>query len=239
MDQHSPPAHQNRLLGLLALDDLAALSAGFEPVSLSRGAVLIRANKPIESIVFPDAGIVSIVSITDDKRRIEVGIFGREGMADGSLLAGVDRVPFESFVQVAGHGRRITTKLFLQALLERPNIAKLLLRYAHVFGIQVAQTALANSNYSLEQRLARWLLMCQDRVDGDEVPLTHEFLGIMLAVRRSGVTKATQMLQGNGVINARRGHITILDRTALIALAGSSYGLPEAEYERIMGIAPS
>ena len=239
MGQHSHSARRNRLLGLLAPDDLAALSARLEPVELTRGEVLIRANEPIESILFPDSGIISIVSLTKNKRRIEVGIFGHEGMADGSLLAGVDRVPFESFVQVAGRGRQITAQLFLQALLERPNIAKLLLRYTHVFGIQVAQTALTNSNYTLEQRLARWLLMCHDRVDGDEVPLTHAVLGIMLGVRRSGVTKATQMLQGNGVINARRGHITILDRTALIALAGSSYGLPEAEYERILGVAPS
>ena len=226
---------ENRLLRHLQPDDRTALLDHLDPVELGRGDVLIRAHEPIKCIVFPETGIVSVVADTGEGRRIEIGIFGREGMADGSLLVGVDQVPYESFVQVPGHDLRIAVPAFLAVMNERPGLSQFLQRYTYVFSIQAGQTALSNSGYTVEERLARWLLMCQDRVGGDELSLTHEFLGMMLAVRRSGVTLALQLLEGSKVIEARRGHITILDREALTGIAGTSYGVAEAEYERVIG----
>ena len=122
----------------------------------------------------------------------------------------------------------------LKDLLEQsPYLRSQLLRYAHVTGVQVALTALANGRFKLEPRLARWLLMCHDRVDGDELLLTHEVLAVMLGVQRPGVTLAVQNLEGAGSIRARRGRITILDRTQLRVAAGESYGVAEATYERL------
>jgi CRP-like cAMP-binding protein len=100
--------------------------------------------------------------------------------------------------------------------------------------VQTSGTAFANAEHTVEARLARWLLMCHDRLDGDDIPITHEFLSMMLGVRRAGVTTATHVLEGNGLIRAKRGVITILDREKLEGLADNAYGLPEAEYARLM-----
>ena len=226
---------ENRLLALLSSDILAALKDHLEPVELARGDVLVRPDKPIKTVVFPLSGIVSIVATTDDHHRIEIGIIGREGMTDGSLLAGIDRIPHELFVQVAGEGLRIEAEVLLQFCDEHPALRNLLTRWVHVLALQTAQTTVSNGGFNVEARLARWLLMCQDRLGGNQIGLTHEFIGIMLAVRRSSVTLATQMIEGTGLIKAERGMITIRDRAALEDLAGSSYGAPEREYERIIG----
>ena len=226
---------ENRLLALLSSDILAALKDHLEPVELARGDVLVRPDKPIKTVVFPLSGIVSIVATTDDHHRIEIGIIGREGMTDGSLLAGIDRIPHELFVQVAGEGLRIEAGVLLQFCDEHPALRNLLTRWVHVLALQTAQTTVSNGGFNVEARLARWLLMCQDRLGGNQIGLTHEFIGIMLAVRRSSVTLATQMIEGTGLIKAERGMITIRDRAALEDLAGSSYGAPEREYERIIG----
>ena len=226
---------ENRLLAQLSQDDFSAVNAHLEPVVLSRGDVLIHPDRPIETIVFPLSGIVSIVATTEDHHRIEIGIIGREGMTDGSVLAGIDRIPHEVFVQIAGEGLRINAETLTRLCEERPSLRNLLLRWVHVLALQTSQTALSNGGFNVEARLARWLLMCQDRLGGDQIALTHEFLGVMLAVRRSSVTLATQMIEGTGVIKAERGLITIRNRSALEDLAGTSYGTPEREYERIIG----
>jgi CRP-like cAMP-binding protein len=123
----------------------------------------------------------------------------------------------------------------LEAIIdERPAVRKLLLRYAQVTSIQASETAFANAEHTVEARLARWLLMCHDRLDGNDIPITHEFLSIMLGVRRAGVTTATHVLEGNGLIRAKRGVITVLDRERMEGLADNSYGLPESEYERLI-----
>jgi CRP-like cAMP-binding protein len=109
------------------------------------------------------------------------------------------------------------------------------LRYVEAFQVQVAHTALSHGSYTIEERLARWLLMCHDRLDGDDLPLVHEFLALMLGVRRSGVTLALQILEGAGVIHAKRGLITVHDRAKLQEIAGGSYGVPEVEYRRLIG----
>jgi CRP-like cAMP-binding protein len=121
------------------------------------------------------------------------------------------------------------------ALDTSPALKALLLRWVHVSMIQTAQSALANGRYTIQERLARWLLMCHDRMDGDDLPLTHEFLSLMLGVRRSGVTEALHVLEGVDIVKAGRGTIRVLNRERLEEIAGGCYGLPEAEYNKLIG----
>jgi CRP-like cAMP-binding protein len=122
-----------------------------------------------------------------------------------------------------------------RVMVARPSLHQHLLRFVQAFTVQMGQTALSNARHPLEQRLARWLLKCHDRLDGDDLPLVHEFLSMMLGVQRSGVTIAVQTLEGAGVIWAKRGHIIVWDRARLEEAAGGSYGVPEAEHRRLFG----
>ena len=236
MVQLSRDTCKNLLLRQLPQSDLDAVAALLERIEFGRGDVLIRAHQPIDNIVFPEDGIFSIVlnSPTDD-RKIEVGIFGREGVSDGSLVAGIDRVPHETFVQVSGVGLRMSAEAFVALLDERPALRNLILRWQHVSAVQTAHTVLANANYNAEERLARWLLMCQDRLGGNQVDLTHDFLSTMLGVRRSTVTLTTHVLESSRLIKATRGRLTILRRETLLEVADGAYGIAEAEYERTIG----
>jgi len=137
-------------------------------------------------------------------------------------------------MQVAGHGSRIASSDFRAAMRESETLRDKLLCYAQAFMIQVAYTAVSNAHGKLEERLARWLLMAHDRVDGDEIPIIHDFLALMLSVRRAGVTVALHRLERDGLIKPERGRIVVLDRKGLKAIANSSYGIPEAEYARLM-----
>jgi CRP-like cAMP-binding protein len=170
---------------------------------------------------------------SDDQ--IEVGMTGREGVTGLPILLGSDRSPNKTYVQVAGHGRRIKADDLRQAMDESSSLRALLLNFVQFFLIQASQTALANARFKIEERLARWLLMAQDRVDLPAMPLTHEFLSIMLGVRRAGVTDAIHALVGRGMIRSERGQIEVIDRQSLIEWANGCYGVPEREYERLFG----
>ena len=137
-------------------------------------------------------------------------------------------------LQNAGAGLRLSTPDLEEVIDERPSLHRLLLRYAHALNIQTSATAFANANHTLEMRLARWLLMCHDRVDGDEIEITHEFMAMMLGVRRAGVTTTLHVLEGNGLIRSTRRMVAVRDRAKLEELADDAYGLPEAEYARLM-----
>jgi CRP-like cAMP-binding protein len=233
---HPEPSNiANRLLRTISDDDLALLQPHLEPMALKRGDVLIQPNQPIAHIFFPEDSIGSVVANTPEGRRIEVGIFGREGMSGTSVLLGSDRTTHESLIQVPGSALRIGTEELRRAIHQSPSLHQHLLRYVEAFQVQVSHTALSHGSYTLEQRLARWLLMCRDRLDGDDLPLVHEFLSLMLGVQRSGVTLALHMLEAGDMIRAKRGRITITDRGKLEDVAGGSYGVPEAEYRRLIG----
>lgn len=227
------PTVYNRLLAALGAEDFALIRGHLEPIALRRGDVIVPMNHPIQHVCFVEQGIISVVADAES-RRIEVGIVGQEGFAGSPLLLGVDRTPHESFVQVDGEGLRMPAREFLHACDVSRTLDMLLRRYLHVFQIQTAQTALSNGAYTIEERLARWLLMCSDRLNNGELPITHEFLSMMLGVRRSGVTVALHMLEGAQMVSTRRGRIRILDRMKLLQAAGDSYGLPEAEYDRLI-----
>ena len=224
----------NRLLAALSQPDREALRAVAEPLTMRRGDVLLETGEILTHAVFVETGVISAVARTAGGRRIEIGVIGRDGFMGVPLLLGVDRTPHEGLVQIEGEALRLPSAVFLKLMDRRPAIAPLLLRYAHVFHVQTAQTAVSNGSYTLEERLARWLLMCHDRVDGDDFPITHEFLSTMLCVRRASVTTTVHVLEGAGMIATRRSRVRILDRSKLEAVAGDSYGVAEAEYRRLI-----
>lgn len=225
---------RNRLLAAIPAEAYETLRARLEPVALKRGDVLIASNEPFTHVSFVESGIVSAVANMAEDRRIEIGLVGYEGFVGAPLLLDVDRSPHESFVQMEATVLRLPNPDLLEVLDQHPTVRSMLLRYVHVFQIQTAQTALSNGSYSLEERLARWLLMCHDRVEGDEFPITHEFLSIMLGVRRPGVTTTIHVLEGAGMIRARRSRIEVVSRSKLEAAAGDSYGVAESEYRRLI-----
>jgi CRP-like cAMP-binding protein len=226
---------RNRLLAALPVGDFALLRHTLEPVPLEQSDVIIRANVPIEHVYFLEAGVTSIVTRTGRQRRIEIGLVGRDGFAGVPVLLGADQTPHETFMQVGGSALRMRADTFRHALEQSPALQKILLRFVQVFHLQTAQTAACNGSHSVGKRLARWLLMCHDRIDGDELPLTHEFIAVMLGVRRPGVTEALKILEAEQAIRAERRNIVVLDRRKLEETAGDGYGVPEAEYERLIG----
>jgi CRP-like cAMP-binding protein len=233
-----PSQSYTRNLLLAAMDeaDFSLLQPHLVRVELQRGDVLFQADQPIEAAHFLEGGVGSVVSEDGRGEATEVGILGREGMAGISLLLGADRGPHRGFMQIGpGSALRIDAPRLIDALAQSLTLQTLLLRFVQTFMVQTAQTATANGNNTLPQRLARWLLMCHDRIDGDDLELTHEFMAMMLAVRRSGVTVTLHTLQAEGAIRAARGRVTIVDRARLLGFAGDAYGRPEEEYCRLIG----
>jgi CRP-like cAMP-binding protein len=224
----------NRILSRLSQEEFGLLRPNLEAVELPVRKQLESRNKPIEAIYFIEHGFASVVA-NGTGRSIEVGIIGREGMTGLSVIMGTDRSPHETYMQVGGDGQRMSSAKLGQAVQESPALHRHLLRYGHAFVVQTAQTALANGRSKIEERLARWLLMANDRLDGDEVPLTHEFLSVMLGVRRPGVTVALDVLEKEGLIHAKRRAIAIVDRAGLRKISNGAYGAPEAEFKRLFG----
>ena len=219
----------------MSRDDLSRLKPHLEPVALGLKEVLVEPNCPITQVYFIEEGIASVVAVSPDNDRIEVAHVGWEGLTGECVLLGVGQTPNLTFVQAAGSAFRIETDDLKAALDDSPALRALLLRWVHVSMIQMAQSALANGRYTIQERLARWLLMGHDRVDGDDLPITHEFLSLMLGVRRSGVTEALHVLEGVEIVSARRGQVRVLSRERLEEVAGGCYGLPEAEYAKLIG----
>lgn len=235
MSAFSPLSIRNRLLAALAPDILAALQPHLERHSLEQGFAAEVPDRTITHAYFPEPGVFSVVAHTPAGTRLEAGIIGPEGMTGISLLNGVDRSPHETFIQIPCRAWRIEAGVLRRLLREHRTLHDHLLLFAHVFSVQVAQGALANGRFTIGERLARWLLMCHDRSDREDLALTHEFLSLMLGVRRAGVTTALQLLDGTGAVRVRRGIVTVRDRASLLEAAGDSYGVPEAEYERLLG----
>jgi CRP-like cAMP-binding protein len=232
-----PPSsngYSNQILQLLAPSDLARLEPSLQLVDLEVRTTLEEPQQPIEFLYFLEEGIASIVAILPRGSDIETGVIGRDGMTGIAVVLGDDRSPNRTFMQVAGSGWRIAADHFRQAMADSPTLQPILLRYVQTLLVQTAHSVLANGHAKLEERLARWLLMVRDRVDGDRLELTHEFLATMLGVRRPGVTETLHALEGKGVIKAVRARVTIIDREGLEELAGGSYGVPEREYRRLM-----
>lgn len=217
----------------MSRDDLASLGAG-ELVSLELRQDLAGSDRQQPCVYFMERGIASVVAEVVEGRGVELGVVGREGMVGVGIVYGDAGRPFRIFMQMEGAAYRFSAERMTAAMAERPTLRRLMLRYARTFSIQVATTALANGRSKLDERLCRWLLMVGDRA-GPRFNITHEFIAVMLAVRRSGVTLALQTLEGKGLIRAMRGSITIVDRNGLIAMANGAYGFAEREYKRLLG----
>jgi CRP-like cAMP-binding protein len=232
-DKHSPS--RNRLLSVLSDGDFALLQPHLRHVALPLLYDLERPNRKIEMVYFMEAGIASIVAVQSDGSRVEVGLVGREGMSGVAVVLGGAQWPHSTYIQVAGEGQRIKANELRNAQNASPSLRDLLLKFAQVFMVQTAHTAIANARAHIDQRLARWVLMAHDRTDDKTIPLTHEFLSLMLGVRRAGVTEALQTLRRQKLIDTGRNQIVVRNRKGLERKAGSSYGAPEKEYRRLIG----
>lgn len=224
---------RNRLLAALSPEDFALIGPVLEPIKLEMRQMLFLAGEAISHVVFPEVGMVSIVADVEEGR-FEVGMAGWEGLAGVPLLLGVGVTPHSAMIQAPGRGYRIAAEQLRPVLEQSASMRSVFLRYVHTFVVQVSQTAFANAGYSVEARLARWLLMTHDRVEGDDFLITHEFMAIMLGTRRPGITLALQNLEGGQLIRAFRGRVLIRNRAGLEDLAGESYGLAEREYSNVL-----
>jgi CRP-like cAMP-binding protein len=220
---------------MIAPEDLERLQPHLEPVDLPQGTVLLRPHEPILHVYFLDAGLSSDVAMAGGDRPVECGLAGFDGIVGLPVVLGTDRGIHESLMQVGGHGHRIAAAELRQAMDGSASLRRVLLNFAHVFTCLSAQTAACNARHGIAQRLARWLLLSHDRMADDRVPLTHEYLALMLGVRRAGVTVALHELEGEKLIQAQRGLITITNRRGLEARSCGCYGIVTNEVERVLG----
>lgn len=229
-------ATRNRLLRAMIPADHDLLKPHLEPCSLARGAVLAESDETIRSVVFLESGVASMVVTSANGVEVEAGLMGWDGVAPVATLLNVPRASDRVIMQLPGDGLRIPTPQLLQAMEISSSLRRLMARYVHCLHVQVRQTVLACAVQTIEGRLARWVLMCSDRQEGDDIPLTHEFLAVMLGVRRPSVTEALHALEGEGLIRSRRGSITVLARRGLELRAGDSYGRAEEVYRELIGV---
>src|SRR5437868_15240643 len=169
--------------------------------------------------------MVSLVVVTTDGRSVEVGIVGKEGAVGANLAVGLDKSPYRAVVQIPGDGFRVKSDVLLGILDSAAHLRVMLNRYSQIQGMQVAQLAACNRLHEIEKRLARWMLMCQDRIDSDLLPMTHEFFAQMLGAGRPSVTLAAGVLQRAGIIRYTRGKVSILNRPAVESAAWECYGV--------------
>src|SRR5258706_2236583 len=209
-----PQSTRNHLLAALSPADYGLLEDHLTKIALEARQSFEEANKAVEHVCFPEGGIVSIVAKSRHEQA-EAAIVGREGMTGIPVVLGNDRWVNDTYVQVDSSGFRIAANDLRRALAKSASLRAIFLAFTQTFVVQTAQTALANARGNVEGRLARWLLMAHDRLDGDELPLTHEFLALMLGVRRAGVTVALQKLESDWLVVAKRGVIIVVDCAGL------------------------
>jgi CRP-like cAMP-binding protein len=230
------PAFRNRLLCALTPDSLARLWPLLTPVELEFRAVLHRPEVPITTVYFPERGWCSMLAPLEDGDSAEVGLIGYNGVVGLPIILGEPYDDLEALVQCPGAALSIEADRLRAAMKQDPVLRTLLLRYALLHHGQVARTAACNGCHHIEQRLARWLLMAHDRADGDEFPMTHELLGMMLGVRRAGISTAAGVLQRAGLISYRVGRMTIADRPGLEAITCECYGFVRRASDRLFGL---
>jgi CRP-like cAMP-binding protein len=233
-----PIRRTNRLLSLLSDDNYERLRPHLSHVVFDYKKSLYEASRPIEHVYFPIDGVASLVITTSDGSSAEVGTIGNEGLVGLPICLGDHDAPSAVYVQVPGTALQIDARLFRGELERNPTLNLVMLRYAHAFFNQVAQSAACAHLHRVEQRCCRWLLMTRDRMPSGDFLLTHEFLGMMLGVRRTTVTDVMGSLQKAGLIRYRRGHVTILDQEALRHRACECYDISRLEFDRLLGDSP-
>jgi CRP-like cAMP-binding protein len=230
--EHDQPG-SNRLLTLLPLEEHARVVANLESVALPRKQILARPDEAYTHVLFPCIGVVSVLVPMGEEQSVEAAVIGFEGMVGVPIVLGVDRGPHEVITQVSGRGQRMPVRRFQELLRECPGLRAVSQRYALAFMNQTARSSACNRMHEIHQRLARWLLLVHDRVDGDEFGLTQEYLSEMLGVRRPSVSLAARTLHNGGLIDYRWGQIRILDRRGLEDAACDDYRQTVTEYENL------
>lgn len=223
--------YKNRILAALPKADLSRLEPHLSAVTLKQEQTLL--NKKFPYAYFLERGIASVILTVQNGDTVEVGVIGIDGVVGVPILLGTGAFPGRTFIQIAGSGFRIDAKLLKEEFERTGDLRRHLQRYVQGYIVQIAQTAVCNRLHTIEERLARWLLTCRDRMDSDRLALTHDFLGQMLGSPRTTVTLAAGLLHRAGLINYTRGIVTIQNRNGLEKTACECYGIVRDEFQRL------
>jgi len=232
----SPSSSRNWLLAGLSRGDYRRLARHLEPIEFSLGEIVYEAGQPQSYLYFPTTSVVTLVYTTKSGASAEMGVVGNDGVVGVALYMGGSTQPNRALVQIAGDALRMKAHALRAEFARRGRLQWLLLRYAQALLTQISQTAVCNGLHSVEQRLCRWLLLCDDRVSIGELPLTQSIIAMMLGVRREAVTAAARRLQAAKCISYSRGRIALLDRRGLENRVCECYEVVRRESERLLGI---
>lgn len=233
MEGRDLTAH-NHLLTALPADVKQRLTALFEPLYLPLGQVLYEPDTTLQHVYFPIDAIVSLLYVTENGASAEIAVVGNEGLVGIAVFMGGESTTNRAIVQSAGQALRLPVAPLRKEFNRHGAMLQLLLRYTQALITQMAQTAVCNRHHTIDQQLCRWLLLSLDRLPGNELIMTQELIANMLGVRREGVTEAAGKLHKLGVIEYRRGHITVLDRAHLEQLSCECYAVVKKESDRLM-----
>lgn len=223
----------NRILSALPDEEFERLKPKLRPVSIPLGEIVYHPEQPIEDVYFINRGIISWLATLEDGNTVEAGVIGPEGVAGIPVVLGATSTPNQGLAQSPVEALKISANDLVSEFRKGGHLHNLLLRFVHTMFLQVTQTAACNRLHELDQRLARWLLMTHDRLDGDQFTLTQDFLSRMLGVRRAGVSVAANSLRQKGLIDYHRGDIKILDHGALEDVVCECYEIVKDEYDRL------
>lgn len=227
-------AQQNHLLSTLPTEDWERIFPHVELVQLPVGKVLHEPGVPLRHVYFPTSCIVSLLCIMEDGATAEIGAVGREGIVGVSCFMGGDTMQSRAIVQSGGHAYRMKAQVLKDEFQRMGALQRILLRYTQALLTQMAQTAVCNRHHSVDQQLCRWLLGSLDRLSSNELSITQELIAHTLGVRREGVTTAAGKLKKAGLIDCRRGRITVTHRPELEARACECYGIVKKEFDRLL-----
>lgn len=219
----TPQQEQNSILKDLPEKEYRRIANHIEPVDLPHGKIIYDVDQPIDYAYFPFGAMISLVTLMEDGKIVEVGLVGRDGMAGIVALMGQATSPDRAIVQIPDGGVRVRLEVIKEEFEKAESLQRSLLRYSYTLMRQVSQTAACNATHTADERLSRWLLMCQDRVQSDDINLTQEFIAEMLGTRRATVNVAASNLQSAGLIRYNRGQIRIIDRAGMIAFSCECY----------------
>ena len=232
-----PPSHdpqQNFLFRALPEDARRRVFPALELVPLPLGHVLYESGRSLQHVYFPTDSIVSLLYVMENGASAEIAVVGNEGMVGVALFMGGETTPNRAVVQSAGHAYRLEGQLLKEEFNRSGPLQHLLLRYTQALLTQMAQTAVCNRHHTVDQQLCRWLLLSLDRLASNNLTMTQELIANMLGVRREGVTESAGKLQMNGIIEYRRGRITVLDRPKLEQASCECYSVVKREFDRLL-----
>jgi len=233
---HSPK--QNDLLRSLPAPDYERLAPHFESVQMPLGDALYESGGQLKHVYFPTTAIVSLLYVMENGASAEIAVVGNEGILGIALFMGGETTPSRAIVQSAGRGYRLKAQFLKDEFNRAGPFMRLLLRYTQALITQMAQTAVCNRHHSVDQQLCRWLLLSLDRLPTNQLTMTQELIANMLGVRREGVTEAAGKLQAAGIIQYKRGRITVIDRPRLEQSACECYAVVKREFDRLLADIP-